>query len=154
MLHVNTSKLSGTTLSGRARDHVVLTGRRAADGEMERGCTSGELMLLAVGSCVVGNLNLFALQQGIDIEDLSANVRIEDVPGDGFGEITVDVQIGGEVPEDTLEDLRQAAGSGRVTGRFRQNSEVRIVVSSMPHMQSGETWRAAEPSPATPEEEK
>lgn len=56
MLHTNTLKLGGTTLSGRARDHVVLTDRRAEGDEQERGCTSGELMMLAVGSCVVGNL--------------------------------------------------------------------------------------------------
>jgi uncharacterized OsmC-like protein len=154
MLHINTSKLSGTTLSGRARGHVVLTDRRAEGDEQERGCTSGELMMLAVGSCVIGNLNILALEQGIDIEDLSAEVRVEDVPEDGFGAITVDVQIGGEIPEGTLEDLREAAGSGRVTSRFRQNSEVRIAVNQLPHKPSGETRKAAEPAPATPRGEK
>jgi len=93
-------------------------------------------MLLAVGSCVVGNLNNFAIQQGVDIEDLSADVQVETMPEAGFGAITVDVQINGDIPEDTLEALRQAAGSGRVTSRFRQNSEVRIVVSCVPHAQS------------------
>lgn len=133
MLHIKTSKLSGTTLSGRARDHVVLTDRQAEAGGKELGCTSGELMLLSVGSCVVGNLNVLALEQGIDIEDLSADVRVEDVPGSGFGAIAVDVQIIGDMTEETLESLRQAANSGRVTSRFRQGSDVRINVFCTPH---------------------
>lgn len=135
MLHTTTAKLNGTTLVGRARDHIVLSDRLAAEGGNELGCTSGELMLLAVGSCVAGNLNLFAIQQGVDIGDLSADVQVEDAPDDGFGAITVDVQINGEIHEETLEALRQAAGSGRVTSRLRQNSEIRIVVSCRPHPQ-------------------
>ena len=135
MLHTSTSKLSGTTLVGRAGDHVVLSDRRTADGGTELGCTSGELMLLAVGSCVVGNLNQFAIRNGVDIADLSADVHVEDAPEDGFGAITVDVRINGKISEETLDTLRQAANSGRVTGRYRQNSEVRIVVSCTPHTQ-------------------
>lgn len=154
MLHIKTSKLSGTTLSGRARDHVVFTDRRALDGEKELGCTSGELMLLSVGSCVVGNLNLFALENGIDIEDVSADVRAEDAPEDGFGAITVDVQINQEIPDDTLEGLRQAAGSGRVTGRFRQGSDVRIIVCCLPDTQSNDTGDSVDPTPATAKGEK
>lgn len=35
-------------------------------------------MLLAVGSCVVGNLNTLAIQRGVEIDGLSADVRVED----------------------------------------------------------------------------
>ncbi|MFT5181157.1 MAG: putative OsmC-like protein [Alphaproteobacteria bacterium] len=78
MLHINTSKLNGTTLVGRAREHVVLSDRRSTNDGKELGCTSGELMLLAVGSCVVGNLNTLAIQRGVEIDGLSADVRVED----------------------------------------------------------------------------
>jgi uncharacterized OsmC-like protein len=149
MLHVKTSKVSGTTLSGRARDHVVLTDRRTTGEEKELGCTSGALMLLSVGSCVVGNLNVFAMEQGIDIDDLSADVRVEDAPDNRFGAITVDVHIGGEIAEGVLEDLRQAAGSGRVTGRYKQNSEVRINISCTPLAQQAYTGLSARSLPST-----
>ena len=132
MNRIQTSRLDGTTLVGRAGEHVVLTDRRLADGGNELGCTSGELMLLAVGSCVVGSVNLVAERYDANIEDLSADVQFEEVPGNGYGAITVDVQIRGEVPEKTLDALREAAGSGRLTGRLRHNSEVRIAVSCVP----------------------
>lgn len=132
MLRVNTSRLHGATLVGRARDHLVLSDRALAEGGNNLGCTSGELMLLAVGSCVVGNLNTYAAQHGANVGALSADVRIEETPDDSYGAITVDVQIEENVSDKTLHELREAAGSGRVTGRLRQNCEVRITVNRLP----------------------
>jgi len=137
MLHVTTARLNGTTLVGRARDHVVLSDRSLSDGGRDVGCTSGELMLLAIGSCVVGNLNMVARQHGTDVGELSADVHLEPPSDDSYGAITVDVVIGSDVPEETLASLRKAAGSGRVTGRFSQNSEVRIDIRRAPQAQNG-----------------
>lgn len=129
MLQVSTSKLRGPTLVGRARGHVVVSDRSPADGGGDLGFTSGELMLLAVGSCVVGNLNHYAEGRGTELRDLSAAVRVEETPDGGYGAITVDVQIGDDVSEEMLTALGGAASSGRVTGRMRQNSEVRISIN-------------------------
>ena len=135
MIRINTSRRDGTTLVGRAGEHVVLTDRRLADGGNALGCTSGELMLLSVGSCVVGSVNLAAGRYGANIEHLSADVQIEEVSNNAYGAITVDVRISGEVSEETLDALREAAGSGRVTSRLHQNSEVKITISCYPGSQ-------------------
>ena len=135
MIHINTSRRDGTTLVGRAGEHVVLTDRRLADGGSEQGCTSGELMLLAVGSCVVGSVNLTAERYCANIEDLSADVQIEEAPDNSYDAITVDVRITGEIPKKTLDALREAAGSGRVTSRLQQNSEIKITISCFPGSQ-------------------
>ncbi len=95
-------------------------------------------MLLAVGSCVVGNLNMFAMQTGANIGELRADVRVDEAADDSYGAITVDVQIEKKIPDETLDRLRKAAGSGRVTGRLSHNSEVHIAVSCIADVDSND----------------
>lgn len=132
MPSVTTSLLAGRTLLGRARGHSVLTDRPGQGGGGDAGCTSGELLLLAIGSCVVGNVARRANERGIAVFRLHADVRIDDMPYDGgpgdgdYAPVEVAVEIAADLRDGDLEALRAAAGSGRVTGRVNRNTDVRI----------------------------
>lgn len=132
MPSVTTSLLAGRTLLGRARGHSVLTDRPEQGGGGDAGCTSGELLLLAIGSCVVGNVARCAAERDIALLRLHADVRIDDMPqdggpgDDGYAPVEVEVEIAADLLDGDLEALRAAAGSGRVTGRVNRNTDVRI----------------------------
>lgn len=138
MLRVMTSLVEHRTLLGRARQHSVLTDRPGDFGGHDRGCTSGELMLLAIGSCVVGNIARCAAERDIMLQYLHAEVSVADTPDDGsYGPVDVMVELTAELSDDDLAALRVAARSGRVTGRVSRNTEIRIrlePVASAGHM--------------------
>jgi uncharacterized OsmC-like protein len=127
MLSVTTSLVESRTLLGRARQHSVLTDRTSDSGGHDLGCTSGELMLLAIGSCVIGNIARCAAERNIMLKYLHAEVSVADTPDDGsYGPVDVMVELTAEISDDDLAALRVAARSGRVTGRVSRNTEVRI----------------------------
>jgi rhodanese-related sulfurtransferase len=48
--------ITGKKLSCSTRGHVIITDRVSEDGGSNSGCTSGELLLMAAGSCAMGSL--------------------------------------------------------------------------------------------------
>ncbi len=60
---VTVRQLVGKKLLGVARRHVVITDRPVQDGGGDLGCTSGELLRLAIGSCVASRVG-----QGSEVE--------------------------------------------------------------------------------------
>lgn len=127
MLSVSTSWVERKTLLGRARDHHVVTDRPIGSGGLNKGCTSGELLLLAVGSCVAGNVARRAAELALPLQDLKVDVAVAE-SGDhlAYQPIEAVVEIRGDLSGNALAELREAAGSGRVTGRLRQGTEVHI----------------------------
>lgn len=130
----------GKTLLGRVRNHIVVTDRPAADGGQDLGCTSGELMLLAVGSCVMGSLKGHVERNAFPVDILKADVFVESpIVSDGFGRLVISAELHGVLTPDELLALTEAAGSGRVVRRFRAGSQVdiRVTVCSSPPQQYG-----------------
>jgi len=119
--------LQGKTLVGSARGHSLRTDRPLANGGSDLGPTSGELLLIAIGSCVVGTLNGFLTAGGETPDGLTATVRFDAAAGaEKFGRILVDVRIPGVAGAEQRPELVAAAGAGRVTQRIRAGSEVAI----------------------------
>ncbi len=54
MVHVR--PVTGKKLLGSAGRHTVVTDRKVAEGGTDAGCTSGELLLLAMASCATGSI--------------------------------------------------------------------------------------------------
>lgn len=121
--------VKGKTLLGSARGHRVHTDRPRESGGCDRGFTSGELLLVAIGSCVVGNLNNFLTARGEATAGLTATVSF-DVPTDGetFGRILVEARIPGLARPERRAELAGVALSGRVTRRVRAGSEIVVDV--------------------------
>lgn len=136
----------GKALIGRVRKHVVVTDRPAADGGQDRGCTSGELLLLSFGSCVMGSVRDYVEREALPVDIVKADLFIEppSVP-DGSGRLAISVEVKGMLtPEERLA-LAEIAGSGRVARRFRTNSQIDIrVVAGSPRQrrQAGDRGEA------------
>ena len=71
---VTVRHVEGKQLLGIARHHAVVTDRPAEEGGGDTGCTSGELLLVAIGSCSAGSLRKFFEQRGTPCSDLSVEV--------------------------------------------------------------------------------
>ena len=130
MISAELETQDGKALLGRARHHLVIPDRPPEDGGQDLGCTSGELMLLSVGSCVVGSMRGYVERNALPVEIRKADVHVEpaSVP-DGFGRLVVSAQLIGELTPAEMPALIAAAGSGRVVRRFRQGSQIDIRVT-------------------------
>ncbi len=73
----NVRMLSGTQLLGTARNHTVVTDRPMDEGGTDTGCTSGEMLLLAIGSCASESLRRYFSGLGTPCHSLSAEVRFD-----------------------------------------------------------------------------
>ena len=117
--------LQGKTLAGSARGRSVLTDRPIAGGGNDLGFTSGELLLIAIGSCVIGSLNTILTESGEETGGLTASLRFDPPDADkSFGRIVVDVRIPGVACPEQRPELVAAAAAGRVMRRVRAGSEV------------------------------
>lgn len=135
MISAELTRYKGKALLGRVRNHVVVTDRPLTNGGHDLGCTSGELLLMSLGSCVMGSLASHVEQHALPIELVRTDVFIEQssVP-DGFGRLVITAELDGALTSDDLRALTEIAGSGRVVRRLRGSTQIdiRMVCSSAP----------------------
>lgn len=119
-------RLAGKQLLCTARNRAVVTDRPVESGGTDIGFTSGELLLVAIGSCATGSVRNALESRGIADVDIGAEVYFEPTrPGERDR-----IVIALELPEHALaagtEAIRAAASSGRVTSRVKLGSEVEV----------------------------
>ena len=108
----------------------MLTDRPIGGGGSDLGFTSGELLLVAIGSCVIGSLNTCLKESGEATGGLRAVLRFDPPDADrSFGRVVVDVCIPGVARPEQRPDLVAAAEAGRVMQRVRAGSEVVVRLS-------------------------
>lgn len=114
-------------MRGYAGRHIVTMDRKVEDGGADAGCTSGELLLLAVGSCAAGSTRRFLEDRGIDCLNLTLRVRYGPSPSGGAqNAIVVDLSLAEGIPEHLMAQLRDAILDGGVVGRLRRGTEFKI----------------------------
>lgn len=122
----NIVMLPGTKLLGTARSRSIITDRPAEDGGTDAGFTSGEMLLLAIGSCASGSLRRHFSEQGIVCRDLSVDVFFEPSATPGARDrIVIGLTLDDAFRKDP-ERIKAAAISGGVTGRLAENSGVEV----------------------------
>lgn len=120
----------GKTLLGRIRNHIVVTDRPSVDGGQDLGGTSGELMLLSVGSCAVGNLRDHVVQNALPVLFRKADVFLETpTMSEDLGRLVISAELDGMLTPGQLHALIEAAGGGRVVRRLRKGSQVDIRIT-------------------------
>ena len=117
----------GKTLFCQSGVHVVVTDRKPADGGRDAGCTSGELLLMAVGSCATGSVRTHLQSLGLPAQDLSVRVTLEPSPS-GRDLIAIELSLPAGLSADQIEAARQAAICGAVVSRLLIISEVGVRV--------------------------
>lgn len=127
-------QLDGKRLLGIARMHSLVSDRPVNEGGSDTGFTSGELLLLAIGSCCTGSLRGYLEAQGRTVRELEVEVRFE--PG-GEGAIRDRIVITLKLdPRDYRGDperIKAAATSGGVASRLLATSDVDVRFATEVH---------------------
>lgn len=127
---ISVSRLDGKRLLGRAGRHEIVTDRKIEDGGSDSGCSSGELLLIAIGSCVMGSVRNFLGQHHLQSSPLEVNVSLETNAENGSRDtIAVLVTVPSAIPGDQIEAIRTASTSGGVVSRMLLGSTVNVEVS-------------------------
>lgn len=127
---VNVTRLEGRRLLGRAGRHEITIDRKVEDGGADSGCTSAELLLLAVGACATGSVRNFLDEQRLPSAPLGVDVsfRPSHDPTDRDS-IAIVVSLPANVPEDQDAVVKSVVLSGGVTGRLALGSVVDVDVT-------------------------
>ena len=127
MATAKVTRVSGKQLRCAIGRHVVTTDRKVEDGGTDAGCTSGELLLLAMGSCAAGSTRSYLESRGVACMDLVAEVGFEPSPtGAERDLIAITVTLPDSVPETEEPALRAAVLDGGVVGRLGLGSELAV----------------------------
>lgn len=125
-IKANIVMLPGTKLLGTARNRSVITDRLTEDGGTDTGFTSGELLLLAIGSCASGGVRRYFSERGIAYSGLSLDVYFEPSATPGARDRIV-IRLCFDATSDTeAERITAAALSGRVASRVAAGSEIEV----------------------------
>lgn len=138
MVKASVVMLSGTQLLGSAGNHTVITDRPAGEGGTGAGFTSGEMLLLAIGSCASGSLRRHFAERGTPCRSLSVEVRFDAPAAPGRRDrIVIELTMDDALCADR-ERIRAAALSGGVGSRIAAASDMEVRIN--------ETTRAGEPA--------
>lgn len=127
MTGVSVTRLAGTQLRCRAGRHQLITDRKPQDGGTDAGCTSGELLLLAIGSCAAGSLRSYFETRGCPAAEFSLAVDYKPSSTGARDSIVIEVSLPGGLPAQEPDAVKQAALSGGVVSRLRLGSTVEVV---------------------------
>lgn len=124
---VSVRQLDGKRLLGVARTHALVGDRPVDEGGTDAGFTSGELLLLATGSCCTGSLRGYLEAQGKSVRDLEVLVHFEPgAEGAVRDRIVITLKLDPRDYRGDPERVKSAALSGGVASRLCGGSDVEV----------------------------
>ena len=119
--------IAGKTLLGTAGRHKVVTDRKTSDGGADAGCTSGELLLLAMASCATGSIRNALAARKLDNNDIRVEVDLAPPKTAGARDgILITVFLPPPVLAAGTAPIVAAATAGGVVSRIRLGSDVEV----------------------------
>jgi len=114
-LRVNIRWIEGKRIEVAARGSSIIVDEIYADGRENSGFRPTELLLGALGACTMGTVLTFCSNMKVPVESFSIEVegKREKAP-ERIGEITVSMQVGGDITQERLETLRRVAKGCRI----------------------------------------
>lgn len=128
MTGVSVTRLSGKQLRCRAGRHQLVTDRKPQDGGTDAGCTSGELLLAAIGSCAAGSLRSYLETLGYPAADFSLAVAFRPSTAGVRDSIEINVSLPAGLPAPEPDAIEEAVLSGGVVSRLRLGSTIEVVL--------------------------
>ncbi len=119
-------RLAGKQLLCTARNRALITDRPVESGGTDIGYTSGELLLLAIGSCATGGLRNFFESKGLPSQDIVTEVFFEPAAPGERDRIVIEIDLGEERLHAGADAIKAAATSGRVVSRVKLGSEIEV----------------------------
>jgi uncharacterized OsmC-like protein len=127
MTGVGVTRLSGKQLRCCAGRHQLITDRKPQDGGTDAGCTSGELLLAAIGSCAAGSLRSYLETLGYPVADFSLAVDFKPSATAGARDsIQIEISLSAGLPAPEPDAIKEAVLSGGVVSRLRLGSTVEV----------------------------
>lgn len=124
---VSVKQLDGKRLLGIARNHALVSDRPVDEGGSDTGFTSGELLLLAIGSCCAGSLRGYLEAQGKNVRELEVLAHFESgAEGAARDRIVVTLKLDPRDYRGDPERVKEAALSGGVGSRLKNTSDVEV----------------------------
>jgi uncharacterized OsmC-like protein len=124
---VSVKRMQGKQLLCQAGRHTLVTDRKPADGGADAGCTSGELLLLAAGSCACGSVRNYLEARGLAAAELAVTVDFQPSPTPGARDmIVIALKLPGKTPREEIDTIKAAALSGGVVSRLALGSEIEV----------------------------
>ncbi len=124
---VHIERAGGRKLHCSVGRHVVVTDRKVEDGGSDAGCTSGELLLVAAGSCAAGSTRRFLDEAGLPSGTLAVDVGLEPAGEGERDTIVIAILLPPGCDDCKDSDVERAALSGGVVSRLALGSRIRIV---------------------------
>lgn len=119
--------VAGKKLVGTAGRHTVVTDRKPEDGGGDEGCTSGELLLLAMASCATGSVRNALAARSLPNDDI--RVEVDLIPPKQVGErdgILITVLLPRTVCDAGETPVIEAATAGGVVSRIKLGSHIEV----------------------------
>jgi OsmC-like protein len=125
MVHVR--PVTGKKLLGSAGRHTVVTDRKVAEGGTDTGCTSGELLLLAMASCATGSIRNALAKRALATDNMRVEVEFAppNSPAARDG-ILITVFLPGQILTAGTEPIVAAATAGGVVSRIQLGSDLEV----------------------------
>ena len=119
--------IAGKKLIGTAGRHRVITDRKAEDGGTDEGCTSGELLLLAIASCATGSVRNALAARALPNDEISVDVDLAPPKRDGARDaIAITVRLPQAVLDAGEALVIEAATAGGVVSRLKRGSDIDV----------------------------
>jgi uncharacterized OsmC-like protein len=122
---VKVRPLEQKRLLATAGRHQLVTDRKPEEGGSDAGCTSGELLLVAIGSCATGSVRNFLRESGLRTDELEVNVEFEPPADAGDRDaISVVVHLPADILAERSDAILAATRGGRVVSRMLLGSKI------------------------------
>ncbi|MBK5268149.1 MAG: OsmC family protein [Acidimicrobiia bacterium] len=114
-MHVEVTRVHGKRLEVTGADGRIIIDDLSADGGPGDGWRPTELVLAALGGCMVGTMLSFAADQGIAVGDVRMVLEDEVAsPPKRIGRINMTMFVGGDVTDRQLESLKRVASKCKI----------------------------------------
>lgn len=124
---ISVSRLDGKRLLCCAGRHQIVTDRKPQDGGTDSGCSSGELLLIAIGSCATGSIRTYLEDNHLPSKDISVEVCFEPTNDPAERDvIAITVTLGADFPLRQIGAIEKAAVLGGVVSRILLGSRVEV----------------------------
>lgn len=119
--------IAGKKLIGAAGHHRVVTDRKPEDGGTDQGCTSGELLLLAMGSCATGSVRKALAACALPNDNIRVEVDLTPPKREGARDtILITVRLPQALLHTDPALVIEAATAGGVVSRIKLGSDIDV----------------------------
>lgn len=122
-------RMNGHRLEARSDTATVVVDKVAAQDGGAGAFRSVELLLAGLGTCMIGTMLTFAEKQGIPVEDVRVELKpLVTFDPERVSKIRMTMELGGDLSEDQLESLREAAESCKVHNTLHMGARTELTV--------------------------